>query len=59
MLFPQWPNTNWVITVPHQELAKVFDENRYLELNPDVQAAGLDPYEHYLEFGIKEGRQFR
>lgn len=59
MLFPQWPNTNWVITVPHQELAKVFDENRYLELNPDVQAAGVDPYEHYLEFGIKEGRQFR
>ena len=34
-----------------------FDANVYLELNPDVKEAGVNPYQHYLEFGIKEGRR--
>lgn len=34
-----------------------FDPNLYLELNPDVRAAGANPYEHYLTFGIHEGRR--
>jgi hypothetical protein len=34
-----------------------FSAERYLALNPDVKAAGVDPYRHYLTFGIKEGRR--
>lgn len=33
-----------------------FNPDRYLELNPDVRVAGVDPYKHYLEFGLAEGR---
>ena len=36
-----------------------FDHGTYLALNPDVKEAGLDPYQHYLEYGIKEGRRIR
>lgn len=35
-----------------------FDAERYLALNPDVKAARANPYQHYLRFGIKEGRRF-
>jgi predicted 3-demethylubiquinone-9 3-methyltransferase (glyoxalase superfamily) len=38
---------------------KRFDPNVYLELNSDVKAAGANPFQHYLEFGIKEGRRIR
>ncbi len=31
----------------------------YLELHPDVKAAGVDPAKHYLEFGIREGRDYK
>jgi len=31
----------------------------YLELHPDVKAAGADPARHYLEHGRGEGRQYR
>lgn len=34
-----------------------FDPQRYLELNPDVKAAGVDPYRHYLQYGVSEGRR--
>ncbi len=33
-----------------------FDSAFYLHVNTDVQAAGTDPLEHYLQFGWKEGR---
>lgn len=33
-----------------------FDANFYLQNNKDVAALGLDPYQHYLEYGINEGR---
>ena len=33
-----------------------FSVEKYLELNPDVRLAGVNPYEHYLRFGFKEGR---
>jgi hypothetical protein len=36
-----------------------FDSNTYLELNPDVRKAGVDPAEHYLKYGIKEGRNYK
>lgn len=34
-----------------------FDPDRYLELNPDVKVAGVDPYRHYLEHGLAAGRR--
>ena len=36
-----------------------FNESDYLELNPDVRSAGIDPKKHYLKFGIKENRQYK
>ena len=33
-----------------------FDSQYYLAENPDVAAAGVDPYEHYVSFGQAEGR---
>lgn len=35
---------------------EVFDTNEYLEANPDVAAAGVNPFAHYNEFGQAEGR---
>lgn len=37
-------------------LPRDFDARIYLEENPDVAAAKIDPAEHYLEFGRHEGR---
>ncbi len=34
----------------------VFDPARYLELNPDVAAADLDPARHYIGYGRRENR---
>lgn len=33
-----------------------FDVAFYLDRNPDVAASGTDPFEHYLLFGYREGR---
>ena len=33
-----------------------FDKKFYLDSNPDVKKAKLDPYKHYLEYGKLEGR---
>ncbi len=38
---------------PHRAL---FDATFYLEQNPDVAAAGLDPLEHYDTYGWRESR---
>lgn len=35
-----------------------FDPESYLTLNPDVRNAGVDPYRHYVEYGMREGREF-
>jgi hypothetical protein len=32
------------------------DDGFYLAQNPDVQAAGVDPEQHYAQFGWREGR---
>lgn len=34
----------------------LFDSGFYLANSPDVAAASVDPFEHFLEFGWKEGR---
>ena len=33
-----------------------FDPQFYLSHNPDVAAAHIDPYQHYLQYGAREGR---
>lgn len=33
-----------------------FDADYYLNCNPDVREAGLDPVMHYVQFGASEGR---
>ncbi len=33
-----------------------FDPQYYLRASPDVAAAGVDPFEHYLLYGYREGR---
>lgn len=38
------------------EATGMFDRARYLELYPDVAAAGIDPMVHYLDTGAREGR---
>jgi len=36
----------------------LFDGEAYLERNPDVRAAGIDPLVHYLRHGMDEGRSW-
>jgi hypothetical protein len=38
--------------------AEGFDPESYLALNPDVALAGADPHQHYLRYGMKEGRPY-
>ena len=38
-------------------LFRSFDERKYVDANPDVAASGMNPYEHYLRFGWREGRR--
>jgi len=35
-----------------------FDHAAYLRANPDVAAAGMDPFAHYEQYGRNEGRAF-
>jgi capsular polysaccharide biosynthesis protein len=38
-------------------LGRLFDAGFYLASNPDVAAAGMDPLEHYVGAGWREGRR--
>lgn len=38
------------------EASQYFDPEWYLNRNPDVRNAGMNPAEHYLLYGWKEGR---
>ena len=40
----------------HVQMECRFDPNVYYKANPDVKAAGMDAGEHYVEYGINEGR---
>jgi hypothetical protein len=40
-----------------QKIMRSFNAETYLILNPDVRAANVNPYEHYLRHGIHEGRR--
>ena len=37
-------------------LSGMFDSTWYLKNNPDVQASGMDPIDHYEKYGANEGR---
>jgi hypothetical protein len=41
------------------ELPEGFDPAVYLDLNPDVGAAGVDPVRHFIFHGLHEGRPYR
>ncbi len=41
---------------PYAVLEGEFDRDYYLAANPDVREAGMDPLEHYVKFGWREGR---
>ncbi|MBW8301132.1 MAG: glycosyltransferase family 2 protein [Hydrogenophaga sp.] len=34
-----------------------FDSEAYLDANPDVRRAGVDPLQHYYDYGAQEGRK--
>lgn len=36
---------------------RLFDAGYYLRQNPDVAAAGVDPYQHFMAYGWREGRE--
>ena len=36
---------------------RLFDPGYYLRQNPDVAAAGADPYQHFMYYGWREGRE--
>jgi hypothetical protein len=36
---------------------KLFDAEFYLRINPDVAAARMDPFKHYVKYGAAEQRQ--
>ncbi|SDK72863.1 hypothetical protein SAMN04488026_105120 [Aliiruegeria lutimaris] len=40
------------------QLPDDFVPGTYLLLNPDFAAAGVDPAEHFSNFGIHEGRSY-
>jgi hypothetical protein len=42
-----------------KHLPKNFDRKGYLDHNPDVAAAKVDPAKHWLEFGYRENRRWR
>ena len=41
---------------PSQELLALIDSEWYLNTYPDIAAAGIDPTNHYKNYGWKEGR---
>ncbi len=49
---------NFSLNILKQKLPDNFNGELYLELNPDVKKAGIDPGEHFLKYGKKEGRQW-
>lgn len=49
----------WPTVLNSQRLPRDFEDNRYLELNQDVAAAAVNPREHYLHYGISEGRSYK
>ena len=47
------------ILLVDKKTADLFNEALYLKLNPDVKKAGIDAKEHFLKYGINEGRHWQ
>ena len=45
------------MAIDSQVFADVFDHYWYLQKHPDVAAAGIDAYQHYVDAGLAEGRR--
>jgi predicted nucleic acid-binding Zn-ribbon protein len=43
------------LLLPDNRLARVFDATWYLREHPEIAAQGIDPLEHYIERGAKDG----
>ncbi|PYJ68600.1 MAG: hypothetical protein DME75_12690, partial [Verrucomicrobia bacterium] len=41
---------------PASKFSPLFDTDWYLENNPEVNRAGMDPLQHYIRYGAREGR---
>jgi hypothetical protein len=50
------PVTHDLHVLSREELASEFDEAYYTARNPDVLDAGVEPLDHFLSIGWKEGR---
>jgi len=48
---------NQLSTKLQQDIRLLFNEEYYLQENPDVLDAGVDPFQHYLSHGVWEERQ--
>lgn len=48
----------WASLLP-AKTPKDFNPARYLELNPDVAASGINPRKHYARHGASEGRPYK
>lgn len=48
----------WPVLKGHR-LPRDFDDVIYLQLHPDVMAAGINPRQHYLVHGMAEGRPYK
>lgn len=46
----------WDFEKISRAIAADFDKNFYLDNNPDVLASGIDPVDHYVRIGWREGR---
>jgi hypothetical protein len=47
---------NHLMSFGDDEDRRFFDANAYLQQNPDVFAAGANPFQHYTQYGKAEGR---
>jgi hypothetical protein len=56
---PMRPQQPPEVVIPPELVALGFDATLYLEANPDVAAAGVNPIAHYLEYGKAENRRIR
>ena len=50
--------TPWIVALQQPPLPEGWDAKRYLQLNPDVAAAGADAVAHYLSHGKFEQRAY-
>lgn len=53
---PRLPGLEGVGEADEARVRAAFDAAWYLAEHPDVAASGFDPFEHYMLFGWKEGR---